>query len=147
MVLSSSKIVRIKLALLAVFPARLGSPILCNWYSSPCRMLKLCSTSSISHADDRHWATGELIQERCTRRSTHIASIAYVNRVIRSMRLYFAVSVSMSSIKRDVKKKSSASTGIEVCFSRSSPPSIGFAVEVSPDSHKVSLLRVAVPSS
>src|SRR2546428_9907169 len=33
----------------------------------------------------------------------------------------------MSSIKGDVKKKSSASTGVEICFSRSSPLSTGFA--------------------
>jgi hypothetical protein len=44
---------------------------------------------------------------------------------------------SMSSIKRDVKKKGSASTGVEICFSRPSPLSIGFAAGVLPfDSHK-----------
>jgi hypothetical protein len=33
----------------------------------------------------------------------------------------------MSSIKRDVKEKSSASTGVEICFSAPSPLSIGYA--------------------
>src|SRR6266566_202260 len=46
-------------------------------------------------------------------------------------------SSSMSSIKRDVKKKGSASTGVEICFSRPSPLSIGFAAGVLPfDFHK-----------
>jgi len=47
----------------------------------------------------------------------------------------------MSSIKRDVKKKSSASTGVGMGFSRSSPLFIYFAGAVLPfHSHKFFLV-------
>ena len=55
---------------------------------------------------------------------------------------------SMSSIKRDVKKKSSASTGGEICFSRSSPLELRFSGEVWPivHSHEFLSLMVTMPS-
>jgi hypothetical protein len=57
---------------------------------------------------------------------------------------------SMSSIKRDVKKKVLPRPESRFCFSRSSPLSIGigFAAEVLPfDSHKFLSLLVALSSS
>jgi hypothetical protein len=54
----------------------------------------------------------------------------------------------MSSIKRDVKKKSSASTGVGICFSRSSPLSICLAGAVLHlHSPKFLLVQVMTPSS
>ena len=54
----------------------------------------------------------------------------------------------MSSIKRDVKKKSSASTGVGICFSRSSPLWICFAGTVLPlHSDKFLLVPRMMPSS
>jgi hypothetical protein len=56
---------------------------------------------------------------------------------------------SMSSIKRDVKKKNSASTGGEIFFSRSSPLKFRFSGEAWPiaHAHKFPPWMVAMPSS
>jgi hypothetical protein len=58
-----------------------------------------------------------------------------------AMALKIALTGSMSSIKRDVKKKSSASAGVGICFSRSSPLYICLAGAVLPfHSHKLLLV-------
>src|SRR5437899_8309999 len=52
-----------------------------------------------------------------------------------------SLSVIEEFYKRGCQEKSSASTGVEICFSRSSPLSIGLAGAVLPfDSHKFNLI-------